>query len=70
MFEAPKIVQTTIFYFNKAQINIKQEINIAQKLELKLVKNDFQNVMESLEKGRGSREFYVSCLKDVIKKGC
>lgn len=65
---SPTYVQTTLFY--KPQINFQQkiEVNIAQKLELKMLKNDLKAIIDSLEKGKGERQFYLSRLKEVLPK--
>ena len=68
-FDTPRLVQTTLFY--KPEINVhapKVELNIAQKLELKLVKRDLTVILESLEQGRGDRGWLLSKLREVLGK--
>ncbi|MEM2972086.1 MAG: hypothetical protein QW270_06680 [Candidatus Bathyarchaeia archaeon] len=68
-FKVPKIVQTTLFY--KPQINVqnvKAKVNIAQKLELKLVKQDLTNILDALDKGKGDKDFYVDRLREVLPR--
>ena len=62
----PKVVQTTLFY--KPTINIqKTEINIATKLEVKLVRNELQHILIALEQGKAS-DFWLSKLRETIPK--
>jgi len=67
-FKTPKAVQTTLFYC--PTINVKQnvEINIARKLELKLVTNDLETILKSLEQKKGNAEFYLSRLREILPK--
>lgn len=66
--DAPKVVQTTLYY--KPEINVQQNVtvNIAQKLELKLVKKSLGNVLDALENGKGDSKFYRDRLLDALSK--
>ncbi|MEM3875223.1 MAG: hypothetical protein QXU45_08865 [Candidatus Bathyarchaeia archaeon] len=69
LFKAsPTYVQTTLFYKPQISLQQKVEVNIAQKIELKLIKEDFKRVLESLEKGKGNREFYIARLRELLPK--
>ena len=62
----PKVIQTTLFY--KPTINIqKTEINIATKLEVKLVRNELQHILIALEQGK-TTDFWLSKLRETIPK--
>lgn len=66
--DRPTVVQSTLFY--KPEINMdKVELNIAQKLELKMVKKELDHTLDSLHKGRGERSFYINRLLSLTKKG-
>jgi len=65
-FDTPRVIQTTLFY--KPTINIqKTEINIATKLEVKLVRNELQHILIALEQGKAS-DFWLSKLRETIPK--
>ena len=62
----PRFIQTTLFY--KPTINIqKTQINIATKLEVKLVRNELQHILIALEQGKAS-DFWLSKLRETIPK--
>jgi len=66
-----KNLKITQFIFNQPQqVNIqpKVEVNIAQKLELKLVTQDLAGVLDALEKRRGDSNFYMSRLREVLPR--
>ena len=68
-FDTPKLIQTTLFY--KPEINVhtpKIQLNIAQKLELKLVKQDLTVILQRLENSQGDRAFLLSRLREVLGK--
>ena len=69
-FDTPKLVQTTLFCY-KPNINVqapKVELNIAQKLELKLVKQDLTVILQRLEEGHGDRSFLLGKLRETLVK--
>ena len=68
-FKDAPIIQTTLFYKPKVNVHTpKVELNIAQKLEIKIVKQDLTAILESLEQGRGDRGWLLSKLREVLGK--
>ena len=68
-FKTRKFVQTTLFCY-KPEIRIqtpKVELNIATKLEVKIVKNELKHILIALEQGKNP-DFWLSKLKDSIAK--
>jgi len=66
-----KNLKLTQFIFNQPkQVNIHQNIklNIAQKLELKLVKQDLTTILNGLEQKRGDPAFLLARLREVLPK--
>ena len=66
-----KNLKLTQFIFNQPkQVNIHQNIklNIAQKLELKLVKQDLTTILNGLEQKRGDPAFLLGRLREVLPK--
>jgi len=64
-------LKLTQFIFNQPkQVNIHQKIklNIAQKLELKLVKQDLTTILNGLEQKRGDQNFLLGRLREVLPK--
>jgi hypothetical protein len=70
VFKTPKIIQTTLFYKPTINIkeNIQQNINIATKLELKIVTENITSLLDALEKRKGDPNFYLERLKEVLPK--
>ena len=65
----PQIVQTTLFYKPHIEkVEVKQQFNIAQKLELKLVKQDLTAILNGLEQKRGDPAFLLARLREVLPK--
>jgi len=65
----PQIVQTTLFYKPHIEkVEVKQQFNIAQKLELKLVKQDLTTILNGLEQKRGDPAFLLGRLREVLPK--
>ncbi|MHA1834485.1 MAG: hypothetical protein ACTSV7_10895, partial [Candidatus Baldrarchaeia archaeon] len=65
----PQIVQTTLFYKPHIEkVEVKQQFNIAQKLELKLVKQDLTTILNGLERKRGDPAFLLGRLREVLPK--
>ena len=60
------IVQTTLF--SEPEPKFRLELNIAQKLELNLVKKDIGNLIDALENKRGHPDFLESKLREVLPK--
>jgi len=68
-FKTRKFVQTTLFCY-KPKIDIhtaKIELNIATKLEVKLVRNELQHILIALEQGK-TTDFWLSKLRETIPK--
>jgi len=66
-----KNLKLTQFIFNQPkQVNIHQNIklNLAQKLELKLVKRDLTTILNGLEHKRGDPAFLLARLREVLPK--
>jgi len=66
--EHPKLLQTTLFYKPVLKVNQKVELNVAQKLELKIVREDLTRIIDSLENRRGNQEFYTQRLREILPK--
>jgi hypothetical protein len=66
--EHPKLIQTTLFYKPVLKVNQKVELNVAQKLELKIVREDLTRIIDSLENRRGNQEFYTQRLREILPK--
>jgi len=64
--DRPSIVQTTLL--PRRLKSTKPEINIAQKLELKLTKNELGSVLDALEQKRGHKDFLEGRLREVLPK--
>jgi len=64
--DTPPLIQTTLF--PPKQKTGKFEPNIAQKLEMKLVKRDLANILDALEQKRGHKDFLDSRLRDILPK--
>jgi len=64
----PKLLQTTLFYKPILKVNQKVELNVAQKLELKIVREDLTRILESLENRRGNPDFYTKRLREILPK--
>jgi len=65
----PQIVQTTLFYKPHIEkVEVKQQVNIAQRLELKLVKQDLTTILNGLEQKRGDQSFLLGRLREVLPK--
>lgn len=69
-FKDSPIIQTTLFCYKPQQVNIHQNIklNLAQKLELKLIKQDLTTILNGLQHGKGDKNFYLSRLREVLPK--
>jgi len=68
-FDTPRIIQTTLFYKPEIKVETpKVELNVAQKLELKLVKRDLTFILDKLEKGEGDKVFLLAKLREVLSK--
>ena len=66
-----KNLKLTQFIFNQPkQVNIHQNIklNLAQKLELKLVKQDLTTILNGLEQKHGDPAFLLARLREVLPK--
>jgi len=66
--EHPKLIQTTLFYKPVLKVNQKVELNVAQKLEIKIVREDLTRIIDSLENRRGNQEFYTQRLREILPK--
>ena len=62
----PGVVQTTLL-LEKPERK-KRELSIAKRLELKMVKTDLTNILESCQKGHGHETWRESRLKEVVEK--
>lgn len=64
--DTPEVVQTTLLpsKLHKREI----EWNVAKKLELKMVKTDLANIIESCEQKRGHETWRQSRLKEILEK--
>ena len=68
-FKDTPVIQTTLFYTPKVNVHTpKVELNVAQKLELKLVKQDLTFILNKLEKGEGNKAFLLAKLREVLGK--
>jgi len=62
-------IQTTLFYKPHIEkVEVKQQFNLAQKLELKLVKQDLTTILDGLERKRGDPAFLLARLREVLPK--
>ncbi|RLG57254.1 MAG: hypothetical protein DRN95_05745 [Candidatus Hydrothermarchaeota archaeon] len=68
-FKTRKVIQTTLFYKPHIEkVEVKQQVNIAQRLELKLVKQDLTAIINGLEQKRGDSNFLLGRLREVLPK--
>ena len=68
-FKTPEAIQTTLFYKPKIEkVEVKQQFNLAQKLEIKLVKQDLTYILDRLKSGKGDKSFYLERLREVLPK--
>ena len=68
-FKTRKVIQTTLFYKPHIEkVEVKQQFNLAQKLELKLVKRDLTTILNGLEQKRGDPAFLLARLREVLPK--
>ena len=63
----PQIVQTTLLY-KPTLIQQNVQINIATKLELKLIKKDLTLILQSLENKQGDQSYLMSRLREVLPR--
>jgi len=66
--DTARIVQTTLFYKPTISIEQKVEVNIAQKLEIKLIKKDLAGILQRLETKQGNQNFLQSRLRELLPK--
>ena len=62
--ELPYQTVINIFQPGSQQINV----NLPEKIELKLVKRDLTIIIEKLEKGQGDRNFFLQRLRETLPK--
>lgn len=62
--ELPYQTVINIFQPGSQQVNV----NLPEKLELKLVKRDLTIIIEKLEKGQGDRNFFLQRLRETLPK--
>ncbi len=62
--ELPYQTVINIFQPGSRQINV----NLPEKIELKLVKRDLTIIIEKLEKGQGDRNFFLQRLRETLPK--
>lgn len=64
--DTPSVIQTTLLLEKPNQP--KHELSIATRLELKIVKTDLANILDSCQKGLGHETWRESRLKEVVEK--
>ena len=67
VFKVENVIQTTLFY-KPTIIQQQQTINIGLKIQVKMVKQDLENILESLEQERGDPYFYMQKLRKTIER--
>ena len=67
VFKVENVIQTTLFY-KPTIIQQQQTINIGLKIQVKMVKQDLENILESLEQKRGDPYFYMQKLRKTIER--
>lgn len=63
----PRVIQTTLFY-KPTIIQQNHVINISLKLQIKMIRQELENILKSLEQHRGDPSFYMQKLRKTVEK--